>query len=119
MPSLVIADENASILWVPSFNEVRSTVFAMDPLSALGPDGFSGRFYFHCCDIVGHDVVLAVHDFFHFDRVFTGLNSNFLVLIPKTPNAILVDQFRPIALGNFLFKVITKIITDRLAEICF
>ncbi|KAK3229338.1 hypothetical protein Dsin_001219 [Dipteronia sinensis] len=36
----------------------------------------------------------------------------------ETPNAILVDQFRSIALGNFLFKVITKIIADRLAEIC-
>ena len=48
MPSLVTVDENASILWVPSFDEVRSTVFVMDPLSAPGPDGFSGRFYSHC-----------------------------------------------------------------------
>ncbi|KAK0585801.1 hypothetical protein LWI29_034129 [Acer saccharum] len=63
-------------------------------------------------------MVLAVQDFFHTGRVFPGLNSNFLVLIPKIPNALLIDQFRPIALGNFLFKVITKIIADRLAEIC-
>ena len=65
MSPLVTVDENASILRVPSFDEVRSTVFTMDPLSAPGPYGFSGRFYFHCCDIVGHDVVLAMQDFFH------------------------------------------------------
>ncbi|KAK2638051.1 hypothetical protein Ddye_025846 [Dipteronia dyeriana] len=40
------------------------------------------------------------------------------VLIPLTLNALLVEQFRPIALGNFLFKVITKIIVDRLTKIC-
>ncbi|KAK3184200.1 hypothetical protein Dsin_031486 [Dipteronia sinensis] len=93
VPSLVTVDDNASILRVPSFDEVRSTVFAMDPLSAPGPDGFSGSFYSHCWEIVGHDVVLAVQDFFHTGLVFSGLNSNFLVLIPKTPNAILIDQF--------------------------
>ena len=32
-------------------------------------------------------------------------------------NVIFVDQFRPIALGNFLFKVITKILADRLGSI--
>ncbi|KAK3192976.1 hypothetical protein Dsin_024286 [Dipteronia sinensis] len=41
VPSLVTVDDNASILRVPSFDEVRSTVFAMDPLSAPGLDGFS------------------------------------------------------------------------------
>ncbi|KAK3222119.1 hypothetical protein Dsin_009144 [Dipteronia sinensis] len=84
VPSLVAVDDNASILQVPSFDEVRSTIFAMDPLSAPGPDGFLGSFYSHCWEIVGHDVVLAVQVFFHTGRVFPGLNSNFLVLIPKT-----------------------------------
>ncbi|KAK2658157.1 hypothetical protein Ddye_004690 [Dipteronia dyeriana] len=118
VPSLVTVDENTSILRVPSFDEVRNTFFAMDPLRAPSPDGFSGRFYSHCWEIVGHDVVLAMQEFFHSGRVFPGLNSNFLVLIPKTPIALLVKQFRPIALGNFMFKVITKIIADRLAKIC-
>ncbi|KAK3204284.1 hypothetical protein Dsin_018330 [Dipteronia sinensis] len=117
VPSLVTVDDNASILRVPSFDEVRSTVFAMDPLSTLGPDGFSGSFYSHCWEIVGHDVVLAVQDFFHTGRVFPGLNYNFLVLIPKTPNAILVDQFCPIALGHFLGRQIGDCIAG--ASECF
>ncbi|KAK3225537.1 hypothetical protein Dsin_005399 [Dipteronia sinensis] len=89
----------------------------MDHLSAPGPNGFSGRFYSHYWEIVGLYVVLAVQDFFRTGRVFRGLNSNFIVLIPKTPNALTVNQFRLIALGNFLFKVITKIIDDRLVSL--
>ena len=56
--------------------------------------------------------------FFRTDRVFPGLNSNFIVLILKTATALTMDLFRPIALGSFLFKVITKIIVDRLIVIC-
>ena len=46
--SLVYPEENSSILRVPSFDEVRQTIFSMDPMSATGPNGFFGRFYRHC-----------------------------------------------------------------------
>jgi len=39
------------------------------------------------------------------------------VLIPKTNYADSVDQYRPIAIANFKFKIISKIIADRLATI--
>lgn len=35
------------------------------------------------------------------------MNSNFLVLIPKTFDAVTVDNLRPIILGNFLYKIIS------------
>jgi hypothetical protein len=45
-------------------------------------------------------------------------NANTLILIPKTPNADSIDQFRPIALANFKFKIISKVLADdRLAQI--
>jgi hypothetical protein len=45
------------------------------------------------------------------------LNSNLLILLPKVPGADRLDNFRPIALANFQFKVITKILADRLGPI--
>ncbi|MCI07528.1 RNA-directed DNA polymerase (Reverse transcriptase), partial [Trifolium medium] len=46
-----------------------------------------------------------------------NFNANIVVLIPKTPDVDSVSQFRPITLANFKFKIISKILTDRLAQI--
>ncbi|XP_019438986.1 PREDICTED: uncharacterized protein LOC109344689 [Lupinus angustifolius] len=45
------------------------------------------------------------------------MNSNSVFLIPKFPRAYRIKDFRPIALANFQFKVITKVLDDRLASI--
>lgn len=66
---------------------------------------------------MNHDVVQAVNDYFRFRIMFLGLNSNFIILIPKEDQANRVDKYRPIALDNSLFKVITKIITNHLGII--
>ena len=50
-------------------------------------------------------MILTVYDFFNFGVVAPGLNSNFIVLLVKMKDSITVDQFRPIMLGNILFKV--------------
>ena len=78
-------------------------IFNMDSLSAQGQDDFICRFYWYCWDIIGQYIVLAVHKFFRTGCVFPRLNSNFIVLVSKTPTTLTVDQFQPIALGNFLF----------------
>jgi hypothetical protein len=46
-----------------------------------------------------------------------NFNSNTLVLIPKLDNADNVNDYRPIAIANFKFKLISKIIADRLASV--
>lgn len=38
-------------------------------------------------------------------------------LIPKTNNADIVELYRPMSLANLLFKIITKIIAERLSSI--
>jgi len=43
------------------------------------------------------------------------MNSNVVSLIPKTPDANYVKNFRPIAIVNFKFKIISKILANRLA----
>ena len=117
IPKLVSDEENAFLVLVPSADEIRDAVFALDPSSAPGPDGFPGSFYQTCWDIVGQDVIAFVQYFFQQNWLYPNANSNFIVLLPKVEGASAISQFRPIALANFLFKVIPKIIATRLGPI--
>nr|GEV43027.1 RNA-directed DNA polymerase, eukaryota, reverse transcriptase zinc-binding domain protein [Tanacetum cinerariifolium] len=67
------------------------------------------------------DPALLKHEFlFHFRRRHgefpKGCNSNFIALIPKIPDANLVKDFRPISLIGSLYKIIAKVLANRLTD---
>ncbi|KAF9603950.1 hypothetical protein IFM89_039289 [Coptis chinensis] len=95
IPKLVTDDDNATILAIPNFTEIRHAVFNMDANSSPGPDGFQGTFYQTFWDIVGLDVSKAIISFFKDNKLPQGMNSNFLVLLPKVTNAKSVNHYRP------------------------
>ena len=46
--------------------------------------------------------------------VLRALNASFIALIPKEEKAMTPDRFRPIALCNVVYKIISKVISNRL-----
>ena len=117
IPSLITQDDNDILSAIPSWEEIKKAVFSLDPSSAPGPDGFNGLFYQTCWSIIQADICKAITQFFVQSWILPCLNSNFLTLIPKSPNADTIKQFRPIALANFIFKIIPKILSERIALI--
>jgi len=117
IPSLVTEADNHMLLRIPQNAEIKEAVFALNGDGAPGPDGFGGHFYQTFWDIVGRDVVHSVQEFFHEGLLPNNINSNLIVLIPKVPGANSMGDYRPIALANFQFKIIIKILADRLASI--
>ncbi|XP_042515388.1 uncharacterized protein LOC122089763 [Macadamia integrifolia] len=115
IPEIITMDDNLTLMAVPSIDEIKAAVFDLDPSSALGPDGFPGIFYRYCWSILGPEVCLAVQNFFSEGVITRAVNSNFLTLIPKVANASNVSHFRPICLGNFLFKIIPRIFAMRIS----
>ncbi|XP_058776647.1 uncharacterized protein LOC131650967 [Vicia villosa] len=107
--------QNTNLTRLPSMEEVFAAVSSLNNESAPGPDGFSGFFYQKYWSIIKDDVLGVVLHFFKEGWITPNYNSNTLVLIPKVPNALSIDQYRPIALANFKHKIITKILADRLA----
>lgn len=117
IPNLVTAEENNMLTALPSFEDVKKAVFDLDGDAAPGPDGFPGHFFQYFWHIIGADVVNSTQHFFLHNYIMPSLNSNLLILIPKVAGADNLDNFRPIALANFQFKIITKILADRLGVI--
>ncbi|XP_026420217.1 uncharacterized protein LOC113316214 [Papaver somniferum] len=114
----VINEEDQQMLdAIPDEEEIKSTIFHMDPDSSPGPDGFSGWLYKSCWDIIKHDVIQAVQLCWKRRFIPKGLNSNFLVLLPKIDGAKTPNHFRPIGLRNVSYKIFTKIINTILSSL--
>ncbi|GJY09056.1 RNA-directed DNA polymerase, eukaryota, partial [Tanacetum coccineum] len=84
---------------------------------APGPDGFTFDFYRRFWYIIECDVYDAVKHFFTYEDIPKGCNSSFIALIPKIPGANLVKDFRPISLIGSLYKIIAKILANRLVGV--
>lgn len=97
--------------------EIKSTIFSLAKGKAPGPDGFSAEFFKSNWEIVGPLVLEAVHDFFRTGQLLREVNATILALVPKVPNASAVSDFRPIACCNTIYKVITKILANRIAAV--
>ena len=55
---------------------------------------------------------------FHTQAVFEkSLNASFLALIPKKVDAVEVKHFRPISLVGRVYKVISKVLANRLCRV--
>ncbi|CAL9016477.1 unnamed protein product, partial [Prunus brigantina] len=105
---------NISLCRPVSDEEIKEAAFQLGANKAPGPDGFSGVFYHHYWDIIREDLCRMVKAFFHEEFSVHGLNMTEIALIPKVPNPEAVTQFRPIALCNFTYKIISKILANRL-----
>jgi exonuclease III len=117
IPQVIDNNVNNLLTLLPSIAEIRNAVFGLNKDGAPGPDGFGAFFFQNYWDIVHKDVEDAVLQFFHTGWILPNFNANNVILIPKSSNADSIEQYRPIAMANFKFKVISKILADRLALI--
>ena len=97
-----------------SFAEVKSAVFNMSPFKALGPDGFQAYFFKEYWEIVGTEIWNIVRSAFLGEFLNPSIMETLIVLIPKIDNPTFMKDFRPISLCNVVYKIITKVLTNRL-----
>lgn len=97
--------------------EVKKSLFDMESDKAPGPDGFSARFLQVCWPIVEKDLLKMVQKSQNSQKIGGNTNSAFLALIPKEKGANNFSRFRLISLCNIGYKIITKVIANRLKPI--
>ena len=89
----------------------------MAPLKASGPNGMPQIFFHHYWSSIGDDVVKAILSCLNSSQILPGLNHTLLTLIPKVKCPDKVTKFWPIALCNILYKLVSKVLANKLKRI--
>ena len=101
----------------PSNEEICKALFSMKALKAPGPDGFHPLFFQKTWTIQGPDTCRTIQDWFFRGQVPEELCQALICLIPKQSSPEIIKQFRPISLCNTLYKLVTKILVNRLTPL--
>lgn len=94
--------------------DIKQVLFKMACRKSPGPDGYTMEFYKASWPVIGKEVVIAVRSFFEKGFLPKGVNSTILALIPKKEEAIYMRDYRPISCCNVLYKIISKLLANRI-----
>lgn len=116
--SLVITPEvNARLISVPSPDKLRTSVFSIHSDKASGLDGFSTCFFQSNWETVGPTIIDEIQEFFSTGTIPNNINHTHVRLIPRVQSPKKVANYRPIALCNVYYNIVSKILTRRLPPI--
>lgn len=90
------------------------TLFNMNSHKAPGIDGYNAYFFKKVWHVIGADVILAIKVFFRTCHLPYAINSTLITLLPKSENASSMKEYRPIACCTILYKIISKVLANRL-----
>lgn len=101
----------------PTLEDIKQTLFSMKPETALGPDGIPPLFLQKMWTMTQADIVDLIKNIFNSNQIPQGLNDTVISLIPKKDNPSMPEHYRPISLCNVSFKILTKVIANRVKVI--
>lgn len=115
VPFSPLSADMSQSLEVPfSADELRDAVWDCAGEKSPGPDGVNFKFIKHFWDILKVDFSRMAEEF-HQNGVWPrGTNASFISLIPKIDNPQGLNDFRPISLVNCMYKVLSKLLANRL-----
>ena len=115
--TVVTAEENESLIKPVTDEEIHDAVFQMDPHKAPGSDGFGASFYQDHWASIKEPLCMAIKEFFRTSKLLKAVNHTLIALIPKVANPVTTAQFRPISLCNTIYKIVAKILVNRMKPI--
>jgi hypothetical protein len=113
-----LSEEDRQSLIKPfSLEEIKEIIDDLKHDKAAGPDRFPAEFYHKFWDCIKNDLKEMLDKFHSGQLNIERLNHGIISLIPKLPDADVIQKFRPICLLNVSYKILTKILAVRLGLI--
>nr|DAD18446.1 TPA_asm: hypothetical protein HUJ06_019909 [Nelumbo nucifera] len=110
-----ITDHENSMLCTPPLNlEIQQTLFSMNPLKAIGPDGLHALFFQNGWNVVGVDFCHFIRTLFVEPSRIASISDTWIALILKKGKVETTSDFHPTGLSNITYKVMAKLIANRL-----
>ena len=105
----------------PDMQLVLSSAFSVDEVKTslfqVGARKMNALFHQKFWYVVGDMVINAVLDFLNFEYMVPKINYTHIVLIPKIKSPEKISDFHPINLCNVIYKIISKVLANRLKQI--
>lgn len=106
--------EGAHLIRAVTKDEVYYTLLDLPYGKSLGPNGFNVEFYSSFWHVLEDHFFTAICHFFENCIMPSSWGKTFIVLIPKKDKPRFVSDYRPISLCNVCFKIISKLLANRL-----
>ncbi|KAK8956535.1 hypothetical protein KSP39_PZI000202 [Platanthera zijinensis] len=106
-----------SLLRPVTEDDLWNAVKSMKPNRSPGADGITSSFLTHFWSLVKTDVCSAMLDFFALGVMDPSWKETLVVLLPKSLNANSPELFRPISLCSIFYKIVAKLLVQRLQHI--
>lgn len=105
------------LIYFKFHQEVETALNQMVLLKYPNLNGYNAGFYQAYWHIVGSKINNVVFKFFNEDIFDNCINQSHIELNLKIKNHVKISDFRPIDLCNVIYKLVSKVLTNRLKRI--
>lgn len=115
--SPISSREDEELVALFTLEEIRKAVFSSDRNKSPGLDDFTMAFFSDNWNLVKGDLEGVFKEFFKRGILNRSIVETFVCLIPKKENAIRVKESRPISLITNVYKILAKVLANRLRKV--
>ena len=116
-PTSISVDDNCDLMKPVTLQEIHFILSSSKNDKSPGLDEIPVEVYRCLFDVLGEDLLRVIELSWVSGKIPAVFNSTFLALIPKVDHPSSFEDFRPISLCNFVYKIMGKIISIQIRKV--